>query len=122
MPKLLLAAMVALAKLLKHPDVSVRQRAVELIVEHTQILEKLAARPLDHPARSSAVAQGNGSPDVVITTDEQRELSQADAVDSECAGAARHAVPDRLEDRRPQRPQPELGMTLNKEEYHDDGI
>src|SRR4029434_7167671 len=108
MPKLLLAAMVALAKLLKHPDVSVRQRAVALTVEHTPILEKLARRR-DHPARSSAVAQGNGSPDVVITTDEQRELSQADAVDSECAGAARHAVPDRLEDRRPQRPQPELG-------------
>jgi hypothetical protein len=56
-------ASVALVKLLKHPDASVRQRAVELIVEHTQILEKLAARPLDHPAGSRTTSS---SGDLVV--------------------------------------------------------
>ena len=70
-------ASVALAKLLKHPDASVRQRAVELIVEHTQILEKLAARPLDHPAGSRTTSS---SGDLVVPpggmSDEQRELAR----------------------------------------------
>jgi hypothetical protein len=79
-PRLLLSALDTLARLLRHPEASVRQRAVELIVEHTAILEKLAARPLDRPAGArpgtapAALGDAIGAMPAEGMSDEQRSL------------------------------------------------
>ena len=74
-PRLLLGALDVLARLLRHREASVRQRAVELIVAHTQILEKLAARSLDHPGLSRPTSSSGERTDIAMT-DEQREAAR----------------------------------------------
>ena len=75
MPKLLLAAVGALAQLLKHPDWRAREAAIEKIIRpHGSMLERLAtvgygtARPGGSPSKEPT--------DGVPLNDEQRELAR----------------------------------------------
>ena len=72
MPKLLLGALTALARLLRHRDATIRHRAVEMIVEHTQILERLAGRY--GPPRSGGAPSDPNPVGEMPLSDEQRDL------------------------------------------------
>jgi hypothetical protein len=73
MPKLLLAALVALAKLLKHPDWRAREAAIEKIIRpHGSMLERLTGSGVP---RSADPTPASAIP-VQAMSDDQRELAR----------------------------------------------